>query len=56
MTSVITWLEAIVGTLPLPLLQELSRDASGSLVVTTTLGALAGGSPSTAITISEKNP
>jgi hypothetical protein len=36
--------------------QELSLDASGSLVVTTTLGALAGGSPSTAITIYKKTP
>ena len=36
--------------------QELSLDPSGSLVITTTLGALAGGSPSTAITIYRKNP
>ena len=38
------------------LTQELALDASGSLVVTTTLGARAGGSPSTAITIYRKNP
>jgi hypothetical protein len=38
------------------LTQELSLDESGSLVVTTTLGAVAGGSPSTAITIYKKNP
>ena len=36
--------------------QELSLDEAGSLVVTTTLGALAGGSPSTAVTIYKKNP
>jgi hypothetical protein len=36
--------------------QELTLDASGSLVITATLGALAGGSAPTAITIYKKNP
>lgn len=43
-------------TQTIELKQELSLDTSGSLVVTTTLAALAGGSPSTAITIYKKNP